>query len=202
MEERKTKRPRGRPKTVDRARTTQLAMVNYWREGLHALSLNQVCLRAEISKPALYREFENEDGLMSAVLAHYREVVVLPLLMFIGSERPFADVLDELIVGMTSQRETPVGCLFTQMRLSLPRLGPMTTAAVGALEQERRDAFEVWYRRALQSAEITPGLAPELAAGYLDTQFTSVLIQMKAGTPPDDVRAQARLAFRALSCGT
>lgn len=173
-------------------------MLNYWREGLHALSLNQVCLRAEISKPALYREFENEDGLMNAVLAHYREAVVVPLLTFIQSERPFAEVLDELIVGMTSERETPVGCLFTQMRLSLPRLGPVTREGVRALERERRDAFEAWYRHAVDKAEVAPGLASGLAAGYLDTQFTSVLIHMKAGASPDDVRAQARLACRVL----
>lgn len=173
-------------------------MVNYWQEGIHALSLNQVCLRAEISKPALYREFESEDGLMSAALAHYREVVVLPVLVFIRSERPFPEVLDELIVGMTSKRETPVGCLFTQMRLSPPRLGPLSAKRVHDVEQERRDAFEAWYARALDNGEAAKGLAPDIAAAYIDSQFTSALVQMKAGTSPDEVRTLARLACRVL----
>ncbi|MFT5586648.1 MAG: hypothetical protein ACI9VR_004247, partial [Cognaticolwellia sp.] len=39
---------RGRPSTFDRHRAVELAMENYWREGVHALSLNEMCRRAQI----------------------------------------------------------------------------------------------------------------------------------------------------------
>lgn len=199
MEKTPSRKARGRPKTVDRERTIRLAMENYWVEGLHALSLNQLCVRTEISKPALYREFENEDGLMDAVLSLYRQTVVVPLLAFLHSDGSFAQVLDQILVAMTTNDETPVGCLFTQMRLSGTRLGPKTAARVRALEQERCDAFEAWYQRALADDAVDVSVEPKLAAGYIDTQFTSMLVQAKAGTPPDAIRAQARLAFRVLS---
>lgn len=192
------KKVRGRPRTVKRERAVELAMEAYWREGIHTLSLNELCRRSEISKPAFYREFGNEDGLMKAVLEHYRQSVILPLLALSDVKQPFAEVLEQVIVGLTSEGETPVGCLFTQMRLAKPRLGEETLERLRTLEEERLNVFEDWYRKSLKSGEVSTTLDPALAARYIDTQFTIVLMQMSAGEPPDSVREVARLAFRLL----
>jgi len=192
------KRRRGRPRTFDRQRTVELAMDSYWREGVHRLSLNEVCRRARLSKPALYREFGDEDGLMEAVLGHYREWVVAPVLEALAVELPFAELAEMLVVGMTTDHGRPAGCLFTEMRLAGARLGPGTETRVRAMEQERREAFEAWYRRALERGEVDPSIPPELAARYIDTQLAMVLVQLRAGEPPDVVAKQARLALRVL----
>lgn len=135
---------------------------------------------------------------MEAALEHYRQLAVAPLLTFLASEQPFAEVLDQVIVGMTSVGETPAGCLFTEMRLAAPRVGPLTEARLRLVESERCEVFEAWYRRALGAGEVDAAIHPELAAGYIDTQFTTVLVQMAAGRSADSVRAEARLAFRVL----
>ena len=54
----------GRPVSFDRNRTIQTALDLYWRQGVLATSLNQVARIADVSKPTLYRYFENEDGLL------------------------------------------------------------------------------------------------------------------------------------------
>ena len=97
MGETEKKRGRGRPKTLDRQRIVDAAMQVYWREGLHALSLNALCRRIEISKPGLYREFGGEDGLMEAVLERYRELVVVPLLGLMAAELPYGAVIDRVV---------------------------------------------------------------------------------------------------------
>ncbi len=198
MAEGSAKRPRGRPKSVDRQRAIDVAVETWWREGLHSVSLNQLCKRAQISKPGLYREFGGEDGLMMAALAAYREQEVLPLLGAFGSELPFRDLLDAVVAGMIRERDRPPGCLFTRMRLDDGRLGEETRAAVRTLEKERRDVFEARYRRALAGDEAEPSVSPQLAATYLDTQFTTLLVQMAAGEPRSLVREQARLALSVL----
>ncbi|MFT5681118.1 MAG: AcrR family transcriptional regulator [Myxococcota bacterium] len=192
------KRRPGRPKTVDRQLAIELAMVNYWREGVHSLSLNEVCRRAHISKPALYREFGGEDGLMEAALVHYRERVVTPVLEALAIELPFAELVEQLVVGMTSDRGTPAGCLFTKMRLARSRLGPATEARVRSMEEHRWEVFEAWYRQALGRGEADASISPELAARYIDTQLATILMQLGAGEPPELVREQARLALRVL----
>ncbi len=60
--------PIGRPKTFDRDRVIGIAMECYWREGVDGVLLNELCRRAAVSKPGVYREFGGEDGLMDAVV--------------------------------------------------------------------------------------------------------------------------------------
>ena len=128
------KKNRGRPKTLDRQHTIETAMACYWREGVDVFSVNKICHYAQISKPGLYREFGGEDGLMEAVLNHYREVMVKPLLAMLETDRPFAEVLRDLVVWMTEQHETPPGCLFAKMRTSPTRLGPATWQSIPLAE--------------------------------------------------------------------
>ena len=194
----KGSQPRGRPRSIDRERTIQLMMDTYWQLGVGALSLNEVCRRAQISKPALYREFGGEDGLMAATLESYREQFVLPLLTALTADQPFGTTLDGAINTLTSDRGTPAGCLFTKMRLARSRLGPLTEKCVQALEEEQRSAYENWYKRALERGEANPDLSPEFAARYLDTQFATILVQMSVGVSPEFVREQARLALGTL----
>jgi AcrR family transcriptional regulator len=194
-------KPRGRPKTLDRQRTVEVAMESYWREGLHALSLNEVCRRTGVSKPGLYREFGGEDGLMRACLEHYREVVVAPTFAMLSADRPFAEAVEALIVWMTEPRDTPPGCLFTEMRLSRWRIGPETEAGVDAIRSEMRRTYEEVYRRALARGEVDPSISVETAGFYLETLLTTVLVQLGAGETPPRVREQALLALGRLAVG-
>jgi AcrR family transcriptional regulator len=189
---------RGRPRTFDRDHVIDVAMDSYWREGLNALSLNEICRRAEVSKPGLYREFGGEDGLMTAALDQYREMVVLPLLSILSTDRPFAEVLSEVVHRMTEDRGTPAGCLFAKMRSSPARLGTVASAQVAALRDEMRSVYEACYQRARIRGEVNDTIAPSFAALYIDTQLTTVLGQMAAGESPDLVRTQAQLAFASL----
>lgn len=189
---------RGRPRTFDRDHVIDVAMDSYWREGLNALSLNEICRRAGVSKPGLYREFGGEDGLMTAALDRYREMVVLPLLSILSTDRSFAEVLGEVVHWMTEDRGTPAGCLFAKMRSSPSRLGAVASAQVVALRDEMRGVYEACYQRAQIRGEVNDTIAPSFAALYIDTQLTTVLVQMAAGESPDLVRAQAQLAFASL----
>ena len=173
-------------------------MEHYWRDGICALSLNEVSRRISVSKPSIYREFGGEDGLIEAVLGHYREATVVPVLDHLKTTRPFNQIMEDLIIGMTTERGAPPGCLFTEMRLLRRHLGPKSIAKVELVESERRDAFERWYARALENSEVNPALSPAAAARFIDAQFSMVLLHMGMGQAIDEVREHARLAMRTL----
>ena len=194
-----TPRKRGRPRLFEREEVLDTAMVHYWREGVHALSLNEVCRRVEVSKPSIYREFGGEDGLVEAVLGHYRDAVVVPVMAFVSGARPLAETLEGLVIGMTATGEHPPGCLFTEMRLLRSGLGPKTTARLDAIEAERNAALEALYARALERGEAKTAISPEGAAQFMDAQFSMELLHMGMGQAPERVRAQARLAFEVFS---
>ena len=201
MTETTQSKTRGRPKTLDRQRTIELAMESYWREGLEACSVNEICRHTQISKPGLYREFGGEDGLMEAVLSHYQELVVVPLLAMLSAERPSAEVLRELIDWITEDHDTPSGCLFVKMRSAPTRLGSATTKRIETVRGEMRAAYKAWYQRGLERHEVKAGIDPDLAAYYIETQLVTVLNLMAAGEPPEQVRAQALLAFERVLVG-
>ena len=163
------------------------------------MSLNEVCRRVSVSKPFVYSEFGGEDGLVEAVLGHYRAAVVVPVLELLEMELPFADVMEAIIIGMTTEREHPPGCLFTEMRLLRRHLGPRSEAALDLIEAERRGAFEVWYAHALERGEANPALSPSGASNYIDAQFSMVLLHMGMGQPAEAVREAARFALGTLA---
>lgn len=195
------KRGRGRPKTFDRDRTLDIAVDNYWRDGVDVVSVNEICRRARVSKPGLYREFGSEDQLLDAVLTRYSETVLNPMRVMLGEDRPFRETLDALIDYTTREAtaEVPAGCLFVKLRNSRARLGPVTGAHVDALLAEGQLAFAAWLARAADKCEIELPAPLEVTAAYVDAQLVQVLTRVADGEDPQLVRDNARLAFAVLT---
>jgi len=196
-----TKRARGRPKTFDRDRTLDVAIDSYWRDGVESVSLNEICRRAGVSKPGLYREFGGEDQLMDAALTRYSATVLGPVLATLADDRPFRETLDALIDFATREEtpDVPSGCLFANMRTSRGRLGPVTSEHVEELREGAVGAYAAWLARCASRGEIELPAAIETTATYVDAQITMMVNRVAAGEDPDTVRAHAALAFAVLA---
>lgn len=196
-----TKRARGRPKTFDRDRTLDVAIDSYWRDGVESVSLNEICRRAGVSKPGLYREFGGEDQLMDAALTRYSATVLGPMLATLADDRPFREALDALIDFATREEtpDVPSGCLFVNMRTSRGRLGPVTGEHVDQLREGAVGAYAAWLERCASRGEIELPAAIETTATYVDAQITMMVTRVASGEDPDTVRAHAALAFAVLA---
>ena len=76
-----TKNPVGRPKTLDRALLIDIAINEYWLHGINNVSLSKIANIAKVSRPGIYKEFSDEDGLKYEVITKYTDVLktdVLP----------------------------------------------------------------------------------------------------------------------------
>lgn len=196
-----TRRPRGRPKTLDRTRTLDVAIDSYWRESVDSMSVNEICRRAKISKPGLYREFGDEDHLMDAALTRYSETVLGPVLAKLSDDQPFHETLDFLIDFATRSEtpEVPSGCLFAKMRSFRSGLGRVTGEHVDRLCEEAVAAYAEWLERRAALGEIELPAPAEITAAYIDAQLTNTVTRISAGEDPVMVRAHARLAFAVLT---
>jgi hypothetical protein len=85
------------------------------------------------------------------------------------------------------------------MRVLSSDLGPATTARVEALGAHARVTYADWVERAKTRGEIASGVPTTVAAAFIDTQFTMLLVQMALGADPELLRAQAGLAFAGLT---
>ena len=96
---------KGRPKTIDLERIKNVAMVNYWSDWPTNVSLNEICIKAKISKPGFYREFGGEDGLMHSVLLLYKNTLIKQILNILKLEKPFDETIDLLIEYVIEKRD-------------------------------------------------------------------------------------------------
>jgi TetR/AcrR family transcriptional regulator, copper-responsive repressor len=197
-----TKPSRGRPKTLDRDHVLDVAMDSYWKEDIGSLSLNEICRRSGVSKPGLYREFSNEDGLMKAVLIRYQEQVLSPVQQMLNSDSPFRETLDNLVSFATSvscHHESPMGCLFIKMRESRMHLGEETRAQVDFLEEQGLSTFRDWVKRSKAKGEFSADMSPEFAATYIDAQLMNASSQLAHGEDPQTVKKILLVAFSMLA---
>ncbi|WP_159972989.1 TetR/AcrR family transcriptional regulator [Pseudomonas sp. 8Z] len=192
---------RGRPKTLSRDRILDVAMEAYWKEDIGNLSLNEICRRCDISKPGLYREFLNEDGLMKAVVLRYYEEVLSPVQAMLAGDASFRDALDGLVSFAASSNcnhESPRGCLFIKMRESRIHLGEETRAQVDFLERQGLAAFKEWVERSKAKGEFSADMSSEFAAIYIDAQLSSASSHLARGEDPQTVKEILSIAFSML----
>lgn len=170
----------------------------YWGEGPDGLSINELCRRIGVSKPAIYRAFGGEDGLLTAVLNHYKATVLAPILEILQSNMPLQERITTLVDTMTVPNPIQQGCLLVKMRLAPHRLGPQCHTALQKILEELHISYLNLMTTAQAQGILRGDVPPELAAHYMNTQLTTTLIQMNAGAPAKTVRAQAKLAMSAL----
>lgn len=192
---------------MDRGQTISVAMQAYWSEDVDSISLNEICRRAEVSKPGLYREFGNEDGLMKAVLVAYQKQVLAPVYQMIAAGAPFRETLDSLVSIVTRSSSTPFasgdqavpdGCLFVKMRESYRHLGDETRAEVDHAKEEALTVYEDWVERAKATGEFTGDMSSRFAAIYIDSQLNNALSLLARGEPNDEVKKILTVAFSML----
>ncbi|WP_296592447.1 TetR/AcrR family transcriptional regulator [Methylophaga sp.] len=201
MDSNPTKPTRGRPKTLDRDHVLDVAMDSYWKEDIGNLSLNEICRRCDISKPGLYREFLNEDGLMKAVILKYHEEVLSPVQQMLSGDLPFRVTLDNLVSFATSvndSQEAPKGCLLIKMREAQMHLGEATRAQIDLIQQQALAAYEDWVERSKAKGEFSVDMSPEFAASYIDAQLSNASSQIARGEDPQTVKEMLIVAFSML----
>lgn len=176
---------------MDRARVVDLAMQAYWREGPSEVSLNSICQRAGVSKPSVYREFGNEDGLTRATLEVYGELVLTRMVEIISSDDAFFYKLERLTHLVAKDNLHEDGCLFVKMRMFKSQMGPTTQAAISDLEAMALDAFTKLLAEARASREWTANVPLPLAVRYLHAQIGLALDQRARGEDPAETLALA-----------
>ena len=143
---------KGRPKTIDLERIKNVAMINYWSDGPTNVSLNEICLKAKISKPGFYREFGGEDGLMHSVLLLYKNTLIKQILNILKLEKPFDETIDLLIEYVIDKRDkehVKNGCLLAKFRQSRDKFCKKTQEQIDIILKERYLDFELWIKEAI-----------------------------------------------------
>jgi len=193
--------PRGRPRTLNRDHVLDVAMQAYWHDGVDNVSVNEICKKANVAKPGLYREFTNEDGLMKAALQSYQKKILAPLFEALKADAPFRETLGYVVASITMENhdeQAPKGCLMAKMRQSRSYMGAGTQAEISHIHEQVLDALHDWVLRSKTKGEFTADLPPKLAATYVDAQMHCAMLQLAQGEENKTVKDVLTLSFSVL----
>ena len=189
---------RGRPRTLDTDRTLDVAMRAYWQQDPADVSLNAICTLAGVSKPALYRQFGSEDGLMRAVLDRYATQVLSDIFDILSRNMPPEETLAALSHFASTDEKMETGCVFYKMRAGKHRLGPLTREGVEAIDAGAVTALTAYFKARQVAGDWAGDPPAATVARYVVEQIGLALSQRAAGHDPDEVRDTLTLAFSAL----
>lgn len=195
MNESKKKLARGRPKTMNKENVIAIAMQAYWSEGPTKVSLNSVCQRAGVSKPSLYREFGNEDGLACAALENYVQNVMAKVLENLFGAGSFSDKIGRVahLVAEDSQHEN--GCLFVKMRAARTGLGEKTQLVIVQTESMALEAYARFLQEGKENGEWSGCVPVALGAQYLHAQIGLAMALRARGENPKQILELALSVF-------
>ena len=187
---------RGRPTTRNRSHVLESAMHAYWHADRAAISVNAICLLAGVSKPSLYRDFGSEDGLTAAVLARYAETVLRSMEERASSPESFKQKIEWFIQFASESPDN--GCLLVKMRANRSRFGPQTQTEIANIEAHFLKCYTRFFEQSASSGEWRGGIAPELAADYLNEQLKLAISQRSEGKCKESVKDLLSLGISVL----
>lgn len=193
---------RGRPKTLVRQQVLDVATKVYWEQGPERVSLSEVCVNAQVSRPSLYREFGNEDGLLAASLMNYHERVFKPFFKILADIGPMEQVLTKFVdkmTGGTGPRGHPDGCLLVKTRSAIDSVGPQSRAAAIEIHDWKIASYTSWLEDCQANGSLKNKQEAGFLAAYLDAQLNLTMVRDARGDDRELSRRILWLALRQLS---
>ncbi|MEM9838878.1 MAG: TetR/AcrR family transcriptional regulator [Pseudomonadota bacterium] len=176
-------------------------MINYWAEGPTAVTITEIGKQTGSSKPSLYREFGNDDGLKAAALKLYSERALEPLYAILEQNPQPTDVIDQFIAFITQDRSSlalPLGCLQIKMRAHLRSLGPQTQSEVARIKERTLTAYAKCIRNGRRTGLFSTDVRPQIGALLFDTMNAGAMTMQSDGVPAAKIRGVLALGLSSL----
>ena len=180
----------GRPKTLDREEIINIAFNEYWEKGMFNVSLTTIAKLAKVSRPGIYKEFEDEDGLRTEVLKKYIKLSAEPVHKNYDSYKLYPNHLfnhfDAIIndgnKNLTKDKNylqikrprNAIGCLMERTRLNSELLGPKAKKLIKTYNSFRIECFKKYIKSAQADGKFKKNLDPIDTAKYILAQFNMI----------------------------
>ena len=192
-------KPRGRPRSFDRAEALARAMEVFWRKGYDATSISDLTEAMGINPPSLYAAFGDKERLYLEAVEfyrvergeHVREVLASEPTARGAIERALKEAVNEFV-----RRDSPAGCLLTMSTgCSSVSLGvQQTLAKKRSMARERiRDRIQ----RGIEDGDVPASADPLALAEFVTTIFAGMAMHARDGASRKALLATVDNAMRA-----
>ena len=210
-----TKNPVGRPKTLDRALLIDIAINEYWLHGINNVSLSKIANIAKVSRPGIYKEFNDEDGLKYEVISKYTDVLktdVIPQYykakdvktMYYHIYSTLGYPVDKKYfkgISKSNKLKKPIkakGCLFEKSKLEKYRLNNKSKNAIDSFEKIRKKAFTNYIERLQKTNQLDSSLKLDDVYDYFIAQLSLAQSLDVNGSKKEEIKIIIDTAFSAI----
>ena len=198
MERVKTDKPRGRPRSFDRDRALERAMLLFWRQGFEATSVRDLTRALRINPPSLYAAFGDKERLYLEALELYRRRRLEAMSGWFEQERTAKAAVGRLLTEAArelARAGAPRGSMLvlSATQCVAESLQPQIAeqrASVRALLKARID-------RGAREGELPRGTDTRALADFYGAVFQGMSLQARAGAGRRRLLATAGIAMRA-----
>ncbi|MEM7522240.1 MAG: TetR/AcrR family transcriptional regulator [Pseudomonadota bacterium] len=193
---------RGRPRTLDRDHVLRIAVESYWADGPTGVSINEICRRAGVSKPGVYREFGGEDGLKMAALEAYQATVLAPLGEILAADLPFDEALKAITDFAILDHKAhglPDGCLQVAMCRRRDELGRRARASAENFREKTLAGLRHWIDKAKSNGQFPDEVPTHTAALYVEAQISTAMELQKQGVAQQELERVFKLSMTVFS---
>ncbi|MFG2797400.1 TetR/AcrR family transcriptional regulator [Streptomyces pseudovenezuelae] len=189
-------KPRGRPRSFDRATALEKAILAFWEHGYEATSVSDLTRVMDIGAPSLYAAFGDKRSLFEEVVKEYgvrygsfsdRALAEEPT-----ARAAVARMLREAAVAYTDPGH-PHGCLVVHAATNC------STPEVEESLRERRNAniaaFESRIRADIAAGELPAGTDAAALARYTGAVIQGMSQQARDGASREELEAVAEIAM-------
>ncbi|PXW57285.1 TetR/AcrR family transcriptional regulator [Chelatococcus asaccharovorans] len=194
------KRPRGRPRALDRDEALETALQLFWRHGYEGTSIADLTAAMGVTPPSLYTAFGSKERLYQEALdrygASYGSFTARALAEEPTARRAVERILQES-VAVYSEGPAPRGCMLASGAVTC---APEHTLVVADLSRRRVAtiaAIKARFDRAVIEGELAPSTDTEALAAFYAAVVQGLSIQARDGVERDVLDAVATTALSA-----
>lgn len=195
-------RPRGRPRSFDRAAALDCAMQLFWKHGYEGTSIHELTTAMGITPPSLYAAFGDKERLFLEAVNQYRSGPGNATRAF-AEARSSRDAIEGVLMGSAAELTCPShppGCMVVLAAMNCSEASSHLDAALADVRAEAESFFRSAIQRGVDGGEILPDTDVATLAKFYMTVLQGMTIQARDGATREallDVAKTAMLAWPA-----
>lgn len=194
------KRPRGRPRALDRDEALETALQLFWRHGYEGTSVADLTAAMGVTPPSLYTAFGSKERLYQEALDRYGASYGSFTVQALAEEPTARQAVERILresVAVYSEGPAPRGCMLASGAVTCAPEHAMVVADLSRRRMATIAAIKARFERAVIEGELAPSTDTEALAAYYAAVVQGLSIQARDGLDREVLEAIAATALSA-----
>ncbi|WP_036286318.1 TetR/AcrR family transcriptional regulator [Methylosinus sp. PW1] len=194
------KRPRGRPRALDRDDALETALRLFWRHGYEGTSIADLTAAMGVTPPSLYTVFGSKEQLYREALDRYGATYGSFAQRALAEEPSARRAVERILRGaieVYAEGPAPAGCMLASGAVACAPEHASVAADVARRRLATIAAIKARFDRAASAGELAPSTDTQALASYYAAVVQGLSIQARDGVSRKILDALADVALSA-----